>query len=505
MSQVRLLLKALCCTVAAAGTAAAAVSGLPTGVNGPGGGVVQQSPVPGGAANPGGTAGEPDPGEPGFLTGLFSSSRSNLLGDLYGLRTALGNYGVSLGLSETSEVFGNATGGIHQGAAYNGLLQVSLGVDTQRAFGWEGGIFNISAFQIHGRNIQTDNTLTLLPPSGAQASRATRLWEAWYQQAFLNNRVDVKIGQQSLDQEFFTSQGSSLFINTAAGWPLIPSVDQYAGGPAYPLASLGVRVRATPLNNVAVLFGVFDDNPGGGPFFDDGQTRGATQSGTKFSLNTGALVFGEVQYSINQPALGDLDRGDTVRGLPGTYKLGAWFDSGNFPDQRYDTTGLSLADPNSSGNPRFRRHDYSIYAVADQIVWRPDPVEPRAVGVFARIAGAPDDRNLVDFNLNAGVTLRAPLPTRENDTVGIEYGFGRIGKRATLLDRDTVAFGTYTPVRGSESFVEVTYQYVAAPWLTLQPDFQYTWTPGGGIANPLNPGKRVGNEAVFGLRTGIVF
>ena len=32
----------------------------------------------------------------------------------------LGNYGISLGLQETSEVLGNVTGGVHRGAAYDG-------------------------------------------------------------------------------------------------------------------------------------------------------------------------------------------------------------------------------------------------------------------------------------------------------------------------------------------------------------------------------------------------
>ncbi len=144
--------------------------------------------------------------------------------------------------------------------------------------------------------------------------------------------------------------------------------------------------------------------------------------------------------------------------------------------------------------------------MADQLVWRPDPDEPMALGVFARIGGSPADRNVVDFNLNTGITLKAPLPGRDGDTFGVEYGFGRISKRARQLDQDTQALANgYSPVRGSESFIEVTYQIQVAPWWTVQPNFQYVWTPGGGIANPLQPDKRVSNEAIFGLRTGIVF
>ncbi len=464
----------------------------------------QSNPVPGGG-NAKAAESEPSPGEPGFTTQLFSSSRTNLLGDIYGLRSALGSYGISIGGQETMEVFGNATGGQHRGATFDGLLQVSLGLDTARAFGWEGGTFNISAFQIHGRNLASDNLLNLQTNSGIEANRSTRLWELWYQQALFGGRADIKIGQQSLDQEFIGSQYSGLFINTMMGWPLVPSVDLYAGGPAYPLSSLGVRLRVQPINNVTVLAGVFDDNPPGGSFDGESQVRGAEQAGTRFNLQTGALLFGEVQYAVNQPALGELDRGTTTRGLPGVYKLGGWIDTGKFPDQRIDTTGLSLADPDSSGMARSRKNNFSIYGVFDQMVWRPNPDEARAVGIFARLMGAPGDRNVVSFSVNGGIELKAPFEGRDNDSVGLGFGVGKLSKSAIKLNQDQNAFGNAIPVRSSETFIELTYQYAVAPWWQVQPDFQYVWTPGGGIPNPLNTAKRIGNEAIFGVRTSVVF
>lgn len=433
-------------------------------------------------------------------------TRDRLLGDAGGVRTALGKYGISIGLQETSEIKGNVTGGVHQGADYNGLTEMSLGLDTGKAFGWQGRTFNVSALQIHGRSLSADNLLNIQTASGIEAERATRLWELWYDQSLLDGRMDIKIGQQSIDSEFMGSEGAGLFLNTMMGWPVVPSYDLYAGGPAYPLSSLGVRFRGQIGNNVTVLGGVFDDNPPGGPFDDDRQVRGAEQSGTKFNVNTGALFIAEVQYALNQPRLGQMARPGETAGLPGIYKLGGWYDTASFPDQRFDTLGLSLADPNSTGNPRTRRGNWSIYGVADQMVWRPDPAGPRAVSIFARIMGAPGDRNFINFGLNAGVTLKAPLPGRDEDTFGIGYGLAAVSGAAGRLDKDTATYtGGYTPRRGTESFVEVTYQCQAAPWWTVQPDFQYVFMPGGGIANPNNPTQRIGNEAILGLRTNIVF
>ena len=82
------------------------------------------------------------------------------------------------------------------------------------------------------------------------------MWEVCVQKSFLG-RADVKLGQQSVDQEFMTSQGSSLFLNTVMGWPMLPSADLYAGGPAYPLSSLGASLRAQPGYGITTLLGVF--------------------------------------------------------------------------------------------------------------------------------------------------------------------------------------------------------------------------------------------------------
>ncbi|MGH6979836.1 MAG: carbohydrate porin, partial [Stellaceae bacterium] len=125
-----------------------------------------------------------------------------LLGDIGGLRPWLRNFGATLTITETSEALGNLSGGIRRGFEYDGLTTAIFQLDTQRAFGWDGGTFNASALQIHGRNLSADNLLSLQTASGIEAERTTRLWELWYQQKFMNGLIDVKIGQQSLDQEF---------------------------------------------------------------------------------------------------------------------------------------------------------------------------------------------------------------------------------------------------------------------------------------------------------------
>ncbi|MBE7209480.1 MAG: carbohydrate porin [Gluconacetobacter diazotrophicus] len=437
-----------------------------------------------------------------------------------GLRPFLARGGLSVGLAETDEVIGNPAGGVRRGADYEGLTVMGLGLDTA-ALGWSGGVVDVSALQVHGRNLSGDDLGTLQTASGIEADRSTRLWELWFQQTLFGGRVDVKLGQQSLDQEFLVSQGSSLFVNTAMGWPIVPSLDLYAGGPAYPLSSLGVRLRARLDRNVALLAGVFDDDPSGGPFGDDSQTRGAEQSGAAFSTTNGALLIAELQYALNPapaapptlagpsqaaPAPALPDTSPPPPGLPGIYKLGFYFDTAAFPDRHRDDHGLSLADPDSDGIPRQHRHAWSIYGVADQTLWRPAPDSPRAFGIFLRVQAGPGSASLLDLGVNGGVVLKDPLSGRDNDTAGLGFGVAKIGSAARDLDRDAARFaGSPLPVRSAESFVELTYQAQIRPWWILQPDLQWVLRPGGGVPRPDDPSRRVGNALVLGLRTNVNF
>lgn len=254
-------------------------------------------------------------------------ARGNLFGDLGGVRSSLSDHGLSFGLKDMDEVLGNVSGGARQEAAYDGATLFGIGLDTQKAGAWDGGIFNANVVLIRGGNISSDHQLNLQTTSSYIVKSTVRLWEVWYQQSFLGGAIDVKLGQQSIDQEFATNQYGALFVNTAMNWPVLPFVDLYSGGPAYPFSSLGVRVRARPTDNVTALLGVFDDNPSGGRFNVDNQLLGTSEWGANVSLRTGALVVGEVQYALNP-----LDEdGKTTGGLPGTYKLGAMFNSGPFP------------------------------------------------------------------------------------------------------------------------------------------------------------------------------
>jgi porin len=435
----------------------------------------------------------------GFLATAGRSA--NLFADMWGLRPGLAKYGMTLSVIENSEAMGNVTGGVRQGFEYNGLTTATLQLDTQRAFGLNGGLFNASALQIHGGNLSASNLDTLQTASGSAADRATRVWELWYQQKFGDN-FDVKVGQQSLDQEFMVSQNALYFVNTMFGWPMLPSADMPGGGPAYPLSALGVRARARLSDTVTVLAGVFNGSPAPNPH---GDPQRADPYGVSFPLNGGVLAIAELQFAY--PGPGTLVQAGEPEPLARSYKIGVWYDSEDFADLRYDAMGLPLGNPANNQTPAERRGDYAFYAVADQMIWRSDDPD-RNVYAFLRPMFTPlQDRNLIAFSVNAGLTMHEPFFGRDDDTAGVGVNFTQVSSGASGLDQETALYnpGVYSPIRHNETVFEATYQYEVMPWWQVQPDIQYVLNPGAGVANPDAPTQKIKNELVLGMRTNVTF
>ena len=405
-----------------------------------------------------------------------------LLGDPGGVRSAIGKYGLTFGISETDEVLGNFTGGIKQGAIYEGLTDVSLKLDLSKHFQWPG-VVCVRAFQIRGHGLTARNLSNLDTASSIEADPTTRLFEFWYEQS-IGEKLRLRIGQQAADQEFLASTTSKLFINSTFGWPTLPGADLPAGGPAYPLATPAIRLRFDPTDELAILAGVFNGNPTGAPLGSD-DPQSFDPSGTAFRVGDGVLALFEARYNP----------GNTSDN--GTYRLGAWFNSERFPSQRFASNGVSLASPLSNGTPQLLNNNYSVYGVIDQPVYA-NKDTGQNLNVFVRAMGAPGDRNVVSFYFDTGLAFTGPFG-RKDDVVGLGFGYSQIGSAARGLDMDNAAFTPGYPVRSREAVVELTYQIQVADWWQLQPDFQYVISPSGA------PGQKIGDAAVLGLRSSISF
>jgi porin len=406
--------------------------------------------------------------------------RPALTGDWNGLRSRWEDAGVQLGGDEILETLGNLNAGRERGAVVEGRLELFANIDLAETLGWQGAIFRANAYQIHGQGLTSHDLGNLLTVSNIEAPPATRLFALWVQQSLLNDSVSLRFGQIAADDEFYVSQYAPLFINSTFGWPAILGVNLPDGGPAYPMARPGLRARLALSPRLSVATAVFSGD------------RRADETGFDFHMNGDVFSINELDYSM------------TMFKLPGTMKLGGWFHSGQFNDQRYDSAHISLAAPASSGIPASLRGDYGGYFVLDQLLWRREGTSDSGLGGFFRLGANPSDRNVIDFHLDGGLAFEGPFG-RNNDTVGIGLSYEQVSafQRDLATDYGRIS-GRIPPTPDFESVLEISYQAQVATWWIVQPDVQWIFHPGGRVLDLSNPQARSGAAAVvLGLRSAV--
>ncbi|MBV9658916.1 MAG: carbohydrate porin [Verrucomicrobia bacterium] len=461
--------------------------------------------------------------------------RDNLLPDPVGLRARLADKGVVFSLLYTAEEFGNPVGGRRQGQVYDGLVAAGCDVDFEKLLGgaWKGLQFHVLSYYPHGASGTNKYVGDLGRFSNIDAYDSVRLFELWLDGTFFNGWCALRLGQLATDAEFATSDGGALFINSDFG--ALPTFALNLPVPTYPYAAPGVRLRVSPPGGKFYFQGAaYDGNPDPATFGDPtpGSQPSTTynRNGIHFNINSheGAFLIGQFGYRLN--------REPDAKGLPGTYRVGAFYHTDTFSDERLDSLGRSLADPRSSGLARARDGNYGAYFSADQNVYvahgaapfaGPDSTASAPVGnvadnpgagasssaaapaapaapsgfaaaVFLRVGVAPEDRNNAPCTCCAGCNIRGLLPCRPKDVFGIAFAYVGISDARRQLARDRERFtGVREALPDYENVLEITYQGNVTPWMQLQPDLQYIAHPGGSGA--------FGNALVLGLRSVVTF
>jgi porin len=414
-----------------------------------------------------------------------------LLGDWGGLRTRLADYGVSFGVQQQSEVWGNLTGGLSRGGAYDGLLTASLCVDLAAASKsrWAGGRFFASGFQIQGVGPTPLRVGALQTISNIEATASTKLYDLWFEQQLFDGKFSLRVGQEGANDEMMLTEYGALFLNSSFGFPALLALDLPSGGPNYPLATPFVRLNVQASDEITLVGAVYNGDPAP-PGTGNPQLR--DRHGTAFRLNDHTLSFAELWYS---PSLGP----------PATYKLGMWVATGQFADPVTATDDLSLANPASSGQPLLHATDHAVYAVIDQMIWKKPNTETQGLSLFVQVMHAPENRNLSDLFIEGGLNWKGIIPGRSHDVAGVAVTHAGIGASAVHFSQDAVFFtGLGSPYSPGETIVEATYRARLTPSFKVQPDLQYVVNPGAGIPTPQNPAP-LKNALVLGVRVTVDF
>lgn len=414
--------------------------------------------------------------------------------DWLGSRTSLEEKGLEIFGGYTSELWGNTTGGHKQGTVYTGLLDLGANLDLEKLVGWQGASVSTTWLWLSGRDASEDLTGNFLTISNIAGFNTLRMLELWFQQNLLEDKISLRLGQLTADSEFVISDYAGTFINGTFGWPAFIYTNLPAGGPGYPMGTLGIRLAITPVDWLTFQSAVFQGNV---------YEQNVNRHGFRWRLDgeNGFLFFNEAHVRWNHR--------DDSTGLPGQAKAGTWIQTGQSADV--------LAESTNSGN-------YGWYFILDQMLYRELSVESAAplgapadgkstldakesksfkpqvaleksdqgLGWFGRIAFTKEDRNFVNFYFDTGLTYKGLISTRDEDTLGVAFAYAQLGNTAqnALIEKGSIGVG-------AEMVLEVTYQCQVTPWLVVQPDLQYIINPGGT--------QDLGDALVIGGRVSIIF
>ena len=392
--------------------------------------------------------------------------------ELGGFRTRLADKGITFNTQYVAEVWGNPTGGVTTGAVYTGLMSLQTNADLQKLLGWRGASFSTRWYWLSGQDISAEHVGNIFTVSNIAGFRTLRMNELWFQQNFIGDRVSIRVGQLGADSEFDLSTHSIVFLNATFGWSPSLSANIPNGGPAYPMAVPGIRLALMPVNWLSYQGAIFQGNP---------FAQNVNRHGFRWDLSASNGYFSIHELNLR------LNQGSGSGSLPGTFKMGGWFDT--------------EPDPNANSAQPWT---YGFYFVADQMLYRvaqsdgplvtdnegQQTTAPtnKGVGVFTHLGFSPQSSSFINFYIDGGLTYKGAIPTRNNDILGLAIAYGHLTNDPQNNE------GRSNP--GYEIVLEATYQIELATWLSLQPDIQYIIHPSG---------TNIPDALVLGARTTLSF
>lgn len=404
-----------------------------------------------------------------------------LTGDWGGVRTDLERSGVDLELNYTTETAYNAAGGTKHAVRYTDQWAFSGSFDLDRLLGLHDAEFKLTITDRNGRNLSDDAHLGTLQQVQEVFGRGQtwRLTQFWYDQKYFSGQLDWKIGRLTVGEDFAAFSCEFQNLTFCGSQPGNIVGDYWFNWPVSQWAS---RLRYN-IDDGAGYFqvGAYQVNPG---FLED--DADAVLPGNP-SGTTGVLIPVELAWS---PQVGQ-DR------LPGSYKIGVWYDTSTANDVFEDING----DPAVlTGLPFGRRHGrYGAYVNLEQQVMRFDADDPsRGLSLFLNATVADQRTATIDNQVALGVICKGAFDLRPNDEIALAVGRTHVNSRVADGERLVNGAGLGpVDVQDSEYAMELYYGLQATDWLMARPNLQFVSDPGGTSHNK--------DVLVIGLKTSIDF
>ena len=364
-----------------------------------------------------------------------------LLGDWGGQRQALAERGLDMEFVASTDLMAIVDGGLSRGVKTPANFDMVFTLDTGKAGWWNNGTVGVYLLGNTGGD-PSRRAGDLQVASNIEAPDTFKLFEAYYEHRFFDDRLGILVGLHDINADFYVTEHSGIFLNSSFGI----GVDVAQVGPSiFPTTSPGVRIRLNWTPNTYLLAAVYDGVAGdpNDPY------------GTHISFDHGDGVFVIAEAGV-------------LGGESHYYKLGVggWHHTANIDDL--------------DGRPQ--DDNSGVYAIGEADIWRNE--DGRGMGVFTQLGFADGDNNQIATYVGGGVTWTGPFPQRPQDVAGLAVAHARNGDHFRRLN---------VGLERAETTLEASYLVTPKPWLTVQPDVQYIIDPGtdSSIDNALILGVRV--------------
>lgn len=334
------------------------------------------------------------------------------------------------------DLMGPVAGGVSRSGDVVDNLDLVAELDLGKAIGWRGAI-------LHGHLLSNQGgspnafARTLQGVDNIEVSRqGVRLYELWLE-APIGERASVRAGLYDVNSEFYVNDAAGLLIAPSFGMGSELAATGPNGPSIFPSTALAIRgavdfdggyVRAAVVNAHAGVFG----DPGGVDLeFDDGA----------LAIAEGGLDLGRAKVAV-----------------------GAW---------RYSEDQDDIRELDAFGEPR-RHKAQGAYVLGERVLFGDADGEDRTVTGFFRAGISDGATSPFAGGWQAGLLVEHVLEGRPDSafSVGLQQGLLSSRLRDNLRDEGVDA-------SGAESGIEFTWSDRLGDRVTIQPDLQIIFDPGG--------------------------
>ncbi|MBV9890155.1 MAG: carbohydrate porin, partial [Rhizobacter sp.] len=318
--------------------------------------------------------------------------------------------GVTFGLTWNASAFVDARGGARTGTTATSNLNANAAADLEALRGWSATTAYADVLWVQGGQ-PSALAGDAQGVSNTAAPNVLKLFEAWLERNFADNRFSALVGLYDLSSEFYRLQGAGLFLNSSFGTGPEFAQSGIAGPSIFPNTSVGARLATKPSTNVVVRLAVLDAVP-----LHPADGSEAPGDGTLWVAEAAWIDRPVAPNRTPKPSM-RIGRRAGLGEYTAKVALGAW---------HYTATFTDLAQTTPLGGPPLRHHGSSGgYAIAESALWsRGDGA--RVHGFVQLGAGDPRFDRFSSY-VGAGIAASGLIAGRAADELGFAAAVARNG------------------------------------------------------------------------------